>query len=83
MARARKPESFVWRDNEVKLLLTLDDEVSRFQENAAARTRACSRHCCCCYEASRGSEVEGWRSRGGAMMSSTHRAGRRFQILPP
>ena len=58
MACARKPESFVWTGNEVKLLLrlTLDYKASKLQET---RTQAVVRHCCCCYETSQGSEVEG------------------------
>ena len=61
MARARKPEAFVWIDNEVELLLrlTLDYKVSKLQET---RTQAVVRHCC--YETSQGSEVEGYRWRG-------------------
>ena len=61
MARARKPESFVWIDNEVELLrLTLDYKASKLHET---QTQAVVRHCCCCcccccYEASQGSEVE-------------------------
>ena len=54
MASARKPESFVWTDNEVELLLrlTLDNKASKLQET---RTQALVRHCCCCcYEMSRG-----------------------------
>ena len=41
MASARKPESFVWTDNEVELLLrlTLDYKASKLQETL---TQACS-----------------------------------------
>ena len=59
MACARKPEAFVWTDNEVELLLrlTLDYKASKLQET---RTQAVVRHCCCCccYETLRGSA--GW-----------------------
>ena len=58
MASARKPEAFVWTVNEVELLLrlTLDYKASKLQET---RTQAVVRHCCCCYETLRGSEVGG------------------------
>ena len=47
MACARKPELFVWTDNEVQLLLwlTLDYKASKLQET---RTQAAVHHCCCC-----------------------------------
>ena len=58
MASARKPESFVWTDNEVELLqLALDYRASTAQyllqhehEHVVSR---------CCYQTSCGSEVEG------------------------
>ena len=58
MASARKPEAFLWSDNEVELLLrlTLDYKASKLQET---RTQTVVRHCCCCCETSRGSGVEG------------------------
>ena len=93
MASAKKPEAFVWIDNEVELLLrlTLDNKVSKLQET---QTQAVVRHCfCCCYEMSQGSEVGGKRSRGGAMVSSFRKVcgfavhmrmgGLRFRIFPP
>ena len=55
MASARKPELFVWTDNEVELLLqlTLDYKVSKLKET---RTQAVVHHCCCA--TSQGSEVK-------------------------
>ena len=63
MASARKPESFVWIVNEVELLLrlTLNYKESKMQETHVVHH--------CCNETSQGSEVEGKRSRGGAMVS--------------
>ena len=94
MASTRKPEAFVWTDNEAELLLRLmlDYKASKLQE---AWTQAVVGHCCCCccYEMSQGSEVRSERSRGGAMASSirkvcrfaihTRTQGKHFWIFPP
>ena len=78
MARTRKPESFVWTDNEVVLLLplSLNYKASKLSQLLAQyllqqehKHVVC--HCwCCCYETSQDLEVGGKRSRGGAMASS-------------
>ena len=55
MASARKPESFVWTDNEVEL---------------HEHKHVVHHYYCCCYVTGFRGRFEGKRSRGGAMASS-------------
>ena len=69
MASARKPESFVWTNNEVKLLLwlTLNYKASKLQERGFRGRRP---------------EVEGWGD-GVIVSESIHTRTQGFWIFPP
>ena len=91
MASARKPELFVWTDNEVQLLLwlTLDYKASKLQET---RTQAAVHHCCCCccYETcavqrskARGRGVGRWRHWNGKYADLPSTRKREGCVFPP
>ena len=90
VASSRKPESFVWTVNEIKLLLrlTLNCKSGKLQERHEHKHVV---RCCCCYETSWGSEVGGKRSRWWChrfgkyadLLSTQKHKGSVFQIFPP